>query len=65
MKPHDFVQVVRRWCGVRTDPIRGCFNNIEGLNNGHLRSWCGPRVHELANGLRPGTTVSSQDLSGV
>jgi hypothetical protein len=47
------------------DPIRGCFDNPEGLNNGNLHSGCGRRVHELANSLRPGTTVPSQDLSGV
>jgi hypothetical protein len=36
---------------VSTDPVHGCFNNPEGLNNGHLPSGCGPQVHELANGL--------------
>jgi hypothetical protein len=30
-----------------------------------LASRRGPRVHELANGLRLGTTVPSQDLSGA
>jgi hypothetical protein len=36
---------------VSTDPVHGCFNNPEGLNNGHLPSGSGPQVHELANGL--------------
>jgi hypothetical protein len=40
------------------DPTCGCFDDLEGLNNGHLPSWHGPRVHELANGLRLGTAVS-------
>jgi hypothetical protein len=57
MKPHSSVRVVRRWYNVLTDPVCRCFNNLEGLNNGHLPSWCGPRVHELANGLRLGTVV--------
>jgi hypothetical protein len=38
MKPQGSVRVVRRWCDVRTDPIHGCFDNLEGLNNGHLPS---------------------------
>jgi hypothetical protein len=33
IKPHSFVRVVRRWCGVHTNPVRGCFDNPEGLNN--------------------------------
>jgi hypothetical protein len=36
MKPHNFIQVVRKWCSVRTDPVLRCFNNLEGLNNGDL-----------------------------
>jgi hypothetical protein len=46
-------------------PIHGCFDNLEGLNNGHLTSQHGYQVHELANILRLGTTVLSQDLNGV
>jgi hypothetical protein len=46
-----------------TDPVRGCFNDPEALNNGYLPSGRGPRVHKLANGLRLGIAVSSQDLS--
>jgi hypothetical protein len=53
------------WCGMRIDPIYRCFNNPEGLNNRHLPSWHSPRVRELANSLRLGTVVLSQDLSGV
>jgi hypothetical protein len=30
-----------------------------------LASWCGSRTLELANGLRLGTVVPSQDLSGA
>jgi hypothetical protein len=34
-----------------TDPVRGCFDNLEGLNRGNLPSGCGSRVRELANGM--------------
>jgi hypothetical protein len=50
---------------VHTDPVRGCFDNPEGLNYGYLPSRCGSHVRELANGLRFSTVVPSQDLSGV
>jgi hypothetical protein len=36
MKPHSFVYVVRMWCGMRTDPILRCFDNLEGLSCGDL-----------------------------
>jgi hypothetical protein len=65
MKPHSSIWVVRTWCGVHTVPILRCFDNPEGQNNGHLHSERGPRVYELANGLRLGTAMLSQDLSGV
>jgi hypothetical protein len=52
-------------CGVRTDPVCGCFNNLEGLNYGYMPSRRGPCVRELANGLRLGTVVPNQNLSGV
>jgi hypothetical protein len=65
MKPHDSIWVVRRWCDACTDPSTGVFDNLEGLNNGHLTSQRGYQVHELANILRLGTTVLSQDLNGV
>jgi hypothetical protein len=58
MKPHGSIRVVRRWCGEHTDPIHGCFDNSEGLNNRHLPSWRNPRVCELTNDLRLGTAVS-------
>jgi hypothetical protein len=48
---------------MRTNPVYRCFDNLEGLNNNHFPSGRGPRVHELANGLRLGTVVPSQDLS--
>jgi hypothetical protein len=65
MKPHCSVRVVRWWCGVCPDPAYGCFDNLDGMNNGHMPSGHDPRVHELANGLRLGTAVPSQDLSGA
>jgi hypothetical protein len=42
IKPRDFIWVVRRWCGMRTDPIHECFDNSEGLNNEHLSIQRGP-----------------------
>jgi hypothetical protein len=65
MKPHGSVWVVRRWHGLRADHIRRCFDDPEGLNNGYLPNGRGPRVWELDNGLRLGTTMPSQDLSGA
>jgi hypothetical protein len=64
MKPHGSVWAVKRWHGLRVDPVHSYFDNPEGLNNGYLPSGRGPQVHELANSLRPGTAVLSQDLSG-
>jgi hypothetical protein len=32
IKPHGFVWVVRMWCGMHTDPVLRCFNNLEGLS---------------------------------
>jgi hypothetical protein len=52
IKPHGSIYLVR-----------GCFDNPEGLNNGHFLSGRGPQVLELANSLRLCTTVPSQDLS--
>jgi hypothetical protein len=63
MKPHDSVRVVRRWCDVCTDPVCGCLNKPEGLDNMYLPSGCGPRFRELPNGMRLGNVVSSLDLS--
>jgi hypothetical protein len=64
MKPHDSIWVMRRWCCKSTDPVRGCLDNPEGLNNGHLPSWHAPRVHELANGLRLGIVVPKIGFEG-
>jgi hypothetical protein len=36
MKPHGSVQIVRMWCGIRTDSILRCFDNPNGLNYGDL-----------------------------
>jgi hypothetical protein len=65
MKPHSSVWVVRRWCGIRADPVLGCLDDPGGLNNGYLLSGYGPCVQELADGLRHDTVVLSQDLSGA
>jgi hypothetical protein len=65
MKPHGSIRVVRRWCGMRTNPICGCSDNPKGLNRGNLPRGHGSQVHVLANGLRLGTIVPSQDLSGA
>jgi hypothetical protein len=65
MRPHGSIGIVRRWHDLCAKPIRGCFNNLEGLNNRHLPTGCGLRVRELDNGLRLGTVVPSQDLSGA
>jgi hypothetical protein len=47
-----------------TNPVHRCFDNPEGLNRGNLPSGYGSRVRELANSLRLGTVLPSQDLSG-
>jgi hypothetical protein len=65
MKPHGPIRVVRKWRSLCADLILRCLDNPEGLNNGYLPSKHGPRVHKLANGLRLGTTVPSQNLSGA
>jgi hypothetical protein len=62
MNPHSSVRVVRIWCGERTNPILKCFVNPEGLKCGDLLAGV---VHELANGLRLGIEVPSQDPSGA
>jgi hypothetical protein len=63
MEPHSSIRVVRKWRGMPTDPVLGCLDDPEGLNNGHLPSGRGPRVRELAKGLRLCITVLSEDLS--
>jgi hypothetical protein len=65
MKPRGSIRVVRKWSGKRVDPDFKYFDSLEGLNNGHLPSGRGPRIHEITNGLRLGTIVPSQDLSGA
>jgi hypothetical protein len=65
MKPHGCVWFVRRWCSLHVGPVRRCFDDPDGLNNGYLPSRRDPQVHELANSLRLGTVVPSQDLSGA
>jgi hypothetical protein len=32
MKSHGSIQVVRMWCGMHTDLVLMCFDNLEGLN---------------------------------
>jgi hypothetical protein len=36
MKPRGSIQVVKMWCGVRTDSVLRWFDNLEGLNCGDL-----------------------------
>jgi hypothetical protein len=62
MKPHGSVWVIRMWFGIHTDPILKCFYNPEGLSCGDLLV---DVVPELANDLRLGTVVPSQDLRGA
>jgi hypothetical protein len=62
MKPHGSLRAVEKWCGVHTDPALRCFDNLERLNYGDLLVGV---VRKLANGLRLGTIVLSQDLSGA
>jgi hypothetical protein len=62
MKPYDYARVVKKWCGMRTNPVLRCFDNSEGLNCEDLTIGVVP---ELANGMRLGTVVPSQDLSGA
>jgi hypothetical protein len=62
MKRHGSNQVVRMWCGIRTNTVLRCFNNLEGLS---YRDLLVSVVPELANGLRLSTVVLSQDLSGA
>jgi hypothetical protein len=52
MKLYGSVRVVRRWRNLRADPIHGCFDDPEGLDDVYLSSGRDPRVHELANYLR-------------
>jgi hypothetical protein len=63
MKPDGSVWVVIRWHCLHANPVYGCFDDPEGLNNGYLPSGRALLVRELANGLRLGTAVLSQDLS--
>jgi hypothetical protein len=65
MKPHDSIHIVRRWRDMHVDSILRCLDDSEGLNNGYLPSGHGPQVHEVANSMRHGTAVVSQDLSGA
>jgi hypothetical protein len=53
--------VVRRMSGMRMDLILRSFDKLKGPN---LPGTC-LDGEELANGLRLGTAVLSQDLSGV
>jgi hypothetical protein len=36
MKPHDSIQIVRMWCGIRTTPVLRRFDDLEGLSCGDL-----------------------------
>jgi hypothetical protein len=59
MKPHGFIRVVKKWRDMHADPVLRCLYDPKGLNSEYLPRGHGPRVHELANGLRHGTTVPS------
>jgi hypothetical protein len=52
---------------MHTKPIHGCFNNLGGggVNRGDFPREHDSWVHELANDLRLGTAVPSQDLSAA
>jgi hypothetical protein len=50
------------WCSIRTNPVLRCFDNPEGLSYEDLLVGV---VSDLANGLRLGTVVPNQDLSGA
>jgi hypothetical protein len=65
MKPCGSVRVVRMWCGICTDPILKCFDNSEGLSYGNLVVGVISRALKLANSMRLGIVVPSQDLSGA
>jgi hypothetical protein len=58
-------QVVKWMCGAHTSPVRGCLDKPVGMNYEDLPSQCGSHARELASGLRLGTAVPSQDLSGA
>jgi hypothetical protein len=36
IKAHGSIQVVKMWCGIRTDPVLKCFNKPEELSYGDL-----------------------------
>jgi hypothetical protein len=65
MKPHGPIWVVRKWHGLHADLVLRCLDDLEGLNHRYMPSGCGLQVCELANNLRLGTVVPSQDLSGA
>jgi hypothetical protein len=48
MKPHGSIWVVRMWCGIHTNPILRCFNNLDGLSYKDLLV---DVVHELSSWL--------------
>jgi hypothetical protein len=42
IKPHDFIWVVKMWCGMRGDPVVRCLDHPEELNNVYLPSGHSP-----------------------
>jgi hypothetical protein len=58
-------ELSKLWCGNHTDPVLMSFINPEGLNCEDLLEGVVPELDELANSLRLGIEVPSQDLSGV
>jgi hypothetical protein len=47
------------WCGICTDHVLRCVNNLEGLNYGDLLEGVIPELGELANDLRLNIEVPS------
>jgi hypothetical protein len=48
MKPHGSIWVVRMWCGIHTNPVLRCFNNLDRLSYKDLLV---DVVHELSSWL--------------
>jgi hypothetical protein len=36
MKLYSSIRVVRMWCGIHTDPVLRCFDNLERMNYGEF-----------------------------
>jgi hypothetical protein len=47
MKPYDYVQVVRMWCGICIIPVLECFDNPEGLSCKNMLVGVVPKLSSL------------------